>query len=165
MHLLRCCLKSEVPPNGKRQVDNAAWQEERRRSAMLWVGVWRALEASIDPNWSLHDPKLEINPYIAPTGVPFRGGMDPNDIQDPRVREEYRAHIVKNRRLTEWNKQQQTARKLIQEYRNDVEAYLVSLCTAPPANTTELQRLLATLKDEEMRTRILGTVERRALPH
>jgi len=158
IHLLTSFLRIR---GSTKDMTPSNWAQKRQQSAELWFGVWRKLEEFIDPSWSLNDPKYAIKPYVPPAHVQFDSGMSPEDIQDPKIRREYEAHLLKNHELMEFNKGQLLGRKLKQEYSQTFEDYIVSLYSAQPFDPEGLGRFLVGLKDKDMKERILQSVRAR----
>lgn len=156
LHLLNSYLRIDDQGASAR---GSKWTEVRSASAAQWFKAWQDLEESIDPDWILNDPKLAIKPYVPPSNVPFDSGMSPDAMSDPKIREEYKAHLKRNQELTELNKQQQLLRRVQREYAQMFQDYIVSIYSTPPFDIEELKKLSAGLKDEPMRNRILQAVQ------
>lgn len=155
LQLLVTCLRLQQPP---RYAWSNEWPLLRRNSATQWFNVWAKLNKSIDPRWSLNDPKRGIKPYYPPPNVPFDSGMNPDDIQDPTIREAYKAHQKKNQDLMEENKQQILSRKLKQEYQEKFKNYVACLYSVPPLDDQELNAFLKALGDAPMEMAVMGLV-------
>ena len=155
IHLLVTCLRVQRPP---RYAWSNEWPGLRRNSAVQWFNVWGKLNRAIDPGWRLNDPNRGIKPYYPPPNVPFDSGMSPDDIQDPKIREAYKAHQKKNQELTEENKRQMALRKVKEEYQDKFKSYIACLYSVPPLEDQELTGFLKDLNDPTMESSVLGVV-------
>jgi hypothetical protein len=156
LYLLTTYLRAALTPA---RLAKPEWPEQRKDSAALWLDVWRRVEGSIDPNWDPNDPKFAVKPFVPPPEIPFKSGMRPEDVKDPKARADYEAHIKKNAEITARNNEQRKLRKLKQEYFPQVVDYVAALYSAPPFRAEELRGLLAPLGGSDLNRAILAKVK------
>lgn len=142
-----------------RVIDEASWKRLREQKAELCLAARRRVESSIDPTFNFDDwPQLNV---ATPRGSGVPNGSSPQFIKDPKLRAEYEKSIAENsakaRRLNDqyWLKQNAP------DFYKNVEQYLVIAYTRPPADSAQLERLLAQYVDDNgVRARILEAVRK-----
>lgn len=140
--------------------DQNDWQNLRKKSAILWLGVWKDVEKGIDPNWRQDDPANYVLPYQPPPGVLAPpSGTAPDSIKDPKIREPYQAHIDTNRKRSERNYRQNSLRRLKSEYAGEIKNYIIGLYSESPLDLNELKSVLAGVFDKNNEKEILDAVK------
>jgi len=153
LHLLTSHLRVHERLIGLKVAD---FVRERRLSAEQWVKAWNRVDDLLDCRWDPGRPEFQVRPFIPPAHVPFRAGLAPERIADPKVRAEYEAHLERSHEVAEGNKLQRKLRKIKADDTGIVERYLIELYSMPPTADDEFKALVNTLKDEPLRERILA---------
>jgi hypothetical protein len=140
-------------------IDEAAWKTLRKQKAELWLAARRRVESSVDPKFDFDD-RAELN-VPTPPGSGEPNGVSPEFIKDPKLRAEYERAIAENSaKIRRFNDQYWLKRNAPDFYKN-VERYLVNAYSRPPADSAELEQLLAHYVDDNgVRARILEEVRK-----
>jgi hypothetical protein len=116
------------------------WEAERRESARLWLGVHEEITAMIDWDWKYEEPPVATGP------------------ETPAQRE---ARVQEGCRIAVKNFRQHELRRSREENLRSVTDYIATIYSREPLAPAELDRLLSTVSDEELKQRILKEVARR----
>jgi hypothetical protein len=135
-------------------IDKAAWKTLRKQKAELWLAALRRVESSVDPAFDMNDrPFLNVPP---PAGSTVPAGSSPESIKHPQLRAEYERAVALNSDKIRRSNEQIWLKQNAPYFYQNVERYLVSAYTRPPADSAELERLLARYVDDNgVRARIL----------
>lgn len=141
-------------------LDAETWARLRRAKARLWLGTWRRLAKSIDPNFDSGDlPLLNVSP---PPGSAVSAGAAPEAIRDPKLRGEYERAIALNAAKANRYNEQHWLKQNAPSFFKEAETYLVNAYATPPADLSELGRLLSEYIDsEDVRKRVIEAVRKR----
>jgi hypothetical protein len=138
-------------------IDEAAWKALREEKAQLWLAAWRRVMSSVDPTFDFDD--LPFINVPTPTGSGARAGSSPDSIKDPKLRAEYTAAIARNSEKIQRSNDQLWLKRNAPDFYKNAEQYLVIAYTRPPADSAQLERLLAQYVDDNgVRARILEEV-------
>ena len=132
------------------------WSKQRVEEMTLWFHVWKRVVNAIDPQWDV--AKDAPKPIAFMEGVPAIG-MSPDQVQDPVLRERYKAAIAEhNKQQQKWNAQIE-ARKREKSFSPIAERYIVRVYSTPPFNNEELSGYLDKhIGDAAIKQRILEQV-------
>jgi len=138
-------------------MDEAAWKTLRQQKAELWLAARRRVQTSVDPAFDFNEPFfLNVAP---PAGSGLPAGIAPESVRDPKLRAEYERAIAENSAKTRRFNDQYWLKKNAPDFYQNVERYLVNAYSRPPADSNELERLLARYVDDNgVRARILEQV-------
>jgi len=147
--------------NARDESEDAARDTMPNRSddAVLALQVWKRLKDSIDPTF---DPVKDTpRTVMPPAGVPAAVGLSPDSINDPELREKYRAELAEERKRGDRYVQQMSDRELDRTFSPKVEDGLVRLYSLPPSKLDELKAHLEKfVPDGDARERMMGRVEK-----
>ena len=138
-------------------IDEAAWKTLRQQKTELWLAARRRVQTSVDPAFDFNEPFfLNVAP---PAGSGLPAGIAPESVRDPKLRAEYERAIAENSAKTRRFNDQYWLKKNAPDFYQNVERYLVNAYSRPPADSNELERLLARYVDDNgVRARILEQV-------
>jgi hypothetical protein len=151
-----------VDGDGKAVVGHAL-DNLRRQQAVLWLGAWKRLEASIDKNWDPED--LPVGNVTPPLGTGLPAGVAPEAIEDPELRAQYIADIEANRRKAAEYRVQADVRDLQKHWIPWAKHFLIDSYMAAPDRTEELQTLLDQyVGDAADKRQIVEAVKNKKMP-
>jgi len=137
--------------------DEPTWKTLRKQTAELSLGARRRVESTIDPTFDFNDRPFLNVPPPAGSGVP--AGASPESIKNDKLRAEYERAIALNSEKIRRSNEQIWLKSNAPQFYQEVERYLVSAYSRPPADPAELERLLAQyVNDNEVRAQILQQV-------
>src|SRR6266404_2594695 len=122
-------------------IDEPAWKALREEKAQLWLAARQRVVSSIDPTFNFDD--LPFINVPTPKGSGARAGSSPESIKDPRLRAEYKTAIARNSEKIQRSNDQLWLKQNAPDFFKIVEQYLVIAYTRPPADSAQLERLLA----------------------
>jgi len=144
------------------------WPNKREKTTTLYFRGWERLVKAIDKKWDPNDPSLL--PPGPHTGMKIvAGGMSPENIKDPNLREEYEAALEEYRHKCKLHSEQRTLRRLKKEDLPRLQKYLLRLWSGPSFDSKELetealQRALEKhIKDKEVRAIILDGLRKKLI--
>ena len=139
--------------------DEVSWKSLRKQTAELSLAAWKRVASNIEPTFDVNDRPLLNVPAPQGSGVP--SGSSPESIRDPKLRAEYEAAIKANSSKARRYNNQIWLKQNAPEFFQKVERYLVAAYSAAPADSAELERLLAQyVNDKDLRTRILEAIDK-----
>lgn len=133
------------------------WAQQRREDVKVRLHAWKRLLDTIDPNW---DPNnLPVSNIVPPSATGLPGGVAPEAIKDPKLRDEYEAAIEKNKQKAERYGEQYRLRSWLKRFPKRAEQYIIRAYSKPPFDVEELKQYLDNyIADTKTKARILDAV-------
>jgi len=135
------------------------WAQQRRKDVQIRLHAWKRLINSIDPSWNPNEVILSPNAVAAELGLP--GSVEPQTIEDPVLRAEYKRAIEANMQKSEKYREQNRLHKWLKRFPRNAEPYIMQAYSKPPFNLQELRQYLdKNIADKKTKDKMLNAVKK-----
>ena len=151
-----CLLNHQIADLRDKRGDDLA--QARTQAALRWIDAVRAVESEIDFSFDPDDPKNAGRLNVLPPPGSGVGvfGAGPSAVKDPVLHRQFEAAIEANRVRIQKRTEQSRLRSQQKRANSGALHYLVQAYRKQPQNLEELKTLLALVKDEEFKRKVLA---------
>jgi hypothetical protein len=108
--------------------------------------VWKRILAGIDPTWDANDPKNAVYLNMSPPGYNGPGGIAPEAIKEPNIRQEYERMLAENAKRACKNSEQLTATRNRERWLGYLQKDMASMYGRAPVSEQDWEMLKAYLR-------------------
>ena len=156
LELTRHVITDMVTPRAPKGQE---WAQKRRKDVQIRLHAWKRLIDSIDPNWNPNEVILSPNAVAGEMGLP--GSVEPQTIEDPILRAEYKRAIEANMQKSEKYREQYRLHKWLKRFPKRAEVYIIQAYSKPPFNLQEQkQYLVKYIANKKTKDKILDAVKK-----
>ncbi|MCP4612638.1 MAG: hypothetical protein GY845_28395 [Planctomycetes bacterium] len=137
----------------------ADFAQRRKKDVEIRLHAWKRLIDSIDPKWNPNEVPLSPNVVAGEMGLP--GSVEPQAIEDPILRAEYKRAIEANMQKSEKYREQNRLHKWLKRFPRNAEPYIIQAYSKPPFNSKELKQYLDKyIADKKTKDKMLDSVKK-----